>query len=124
MGKHKSEGLAALHLAYDSLTKASEQSLRAAFDFGQIIDALANTYTFEVMADEIGRHRTTIALYSRLYRKFTRVEHLIAASRELGTFDIARLCSEQALVHYKIIYHCANCGSYDVQRQRALVKAA
>lgn len=120
MGKH--ENLVTLRLAYDTLVKAGDDSLRAAFNFGQVIDALSNTFTLKTMGQEIGRTAVTVGTYARLYRRYPTVETLLKTAQEYGTFDISKLVAGEAVLRAKFGYQCNHCGSWDVVHRRHGVK--
>ena len=117
------ENLAALRMAYDALIKAGSSSLSAAFDFGQIIDALSNIYTLGVMGEELGRHPTTIGRYAKLYRMYPNKQALLHMAQEMGTWDVNLLISTDVhVIAHKVSfgYKCQNCGSFDTKRTKRL----
>jgi len=112
------ESLTLLHELFDKLNRAGEDSLRAAFAFGQCVDALSGIgYTYEQMGAEVDRHEGTIQKYATLYRRYARVELLIEAAKRYQTFDIARLTGSDEALQAKYGYQCATCGSWDTHRK-------
>jgi hypothetical protein len=111
----------ALREAYDNLVKAGQGSLEAAYAFGQVVDALNGQlgYSYTMLGDMIGRSAVTVAVYAKLYRKYPTVQSLIHMAEEMGTWDVHRLVSDAQTMRYRYVFHCRNCGSYDVARERA-----
>lgn len=124
MGTIRHENLVALRISYDALEKHSKASLRAAYDFGQIVDALSHLYTYETMADELNRKKGTPALYARLYRRYNKVEELLAASDELDTFSVSVLAGHAASFRYRLTHECGVCHSTDIIVVRERVEQA
>jgi len=121
------EGLIALHQAWDQMTRAGENSLRAAYNFGQIADALKNAgISWDVMGHEVDRSAATIHKYANLYRRYPRVEMLLEASEYHDTFDVSILVrpEDTQIGHGKFGYQCGNCGSWDTHRKPAPADAA
>lgn len=115
-----------LKLAYKSLVKAGENSVRAAWRFGQALDSFSDAYTQIQLADAMNLSVSTLARYMRLYRSYQRPEEAVEASRVLETFNIdivTGLKDHLAPVehgrplagrHYSFV--CHNCQSRDVHR--------
>jgi len=110
------ENLVALRLAYDALVKSGRDSLAAAYDFGQIVDALSNLYTFKVMGAELDRHESTIGLYARLYRTYPNKKELLDTAFRYGTWDVSRLARGATTVALQFGYQCRECGSFNTHR--------
>ena len=84
--------------------------LRAAFAFGQCVDALNGIgYTYDQMGAEVDRSMGTIQKYATLYRRYARVELLIEAAHKYQTFDISRLTGTDEALTLKYGYQCATC---------------
>lgn len=116
------ENLELLHKAFDALVRADNRSLRAAYYFGQVIDALHSmdrrTYTYGMLGDEVNRSDATVALYARLFRKYNRVEDLLRTALRARTFAIAALAGSDEALAARYGWKCGNCGSWDVRRRR------
>lgn len=117
----------ALRLAYQSLVKAGNDSVRAAWRFGQTIDSLSDTYTRAQIADAIGISTGTVYRYVRLYAAYQRPELAIAASEQLETYNIDLIVELAAQLkpvphgrpmagrHFR--YRCTSCGSTEIKRE-------
>lgn len=76
---------------YGALIKAGNDSVRAAWRFGQMVASLTDHitgYTMPELAAAIDLSPGTLYRYRRLYLAYQRVELAIQASEQLGTFDI------------------------------------
>ena len=116
----------ALKLAYRSLVKAGDDSVRAAWRFGQTLDSFSDAYTQLQLADAMGLSVSTIQRYRRLHAAYQRPELALEASRQLETFNIDTITELQNQLgpvqhgrpmagrHYR--YVCRNCGSDEVGR--------
>jgi hypothetical protein len=112
--------------SYGHLTKAGEDSVRAAYKFGQCVDSFSHMYTMAQLADSMDLSSGTLYRYTRLYLAYQRVELAVQASRDLETYNIDllwRLKDDRYPVehgkplrgrHWK--GKCHNCGSNDVGR--------
>lgn len=118
MANRRGETLELLHSAYDALVKAGEDSLKKAYLFGNVVHALHGIFTYRQLGDELGVTPTTVSKYDKLYRKFPTEKALLDRSRELGTHDVGLLASDIPAVHYAYAWHCTNCGSYAVVKER------
>lgn len=115
----KGETLDLLHSRYRSLTKASEESLRRALQFGAVVHALYGLYSYTAMAEELGVTPTTVSTYAKLYAKYDGNEKLlIETSRAMHTFDVSRLVADGEPMRYFYAWHCENCGSDKVVKER------
>lgn len=115
----KGETLRLFYETYHALTKASEESLRRALKFGNVVNALHGLYTYAELAEEIDVTPTTVATYAKLYRKYDGNEKLlIETSRRMHTYDVHRLANDNEPVHYVYAWHCSNCGSDKVVKER------
>jgi hypothetical protein len=122
--------LQALRLSYDQLVKAGNNSVRAAWRFGQTLDSFSDAYTRPQVAGAIGLSVTTIDRYRRLYHAFQRPELAVEASAQLQTFNIDTITElrDQLMPvghgrplagrHWRST--CHNCGSHDVGREEIL----
>jgi hypothetical protein len=111
------ENLVALHMAFDAMFRAGEESLARAYDFGQIADALSHLYTYETMGNEVDRTASTVAKYAKLYRRYSTVEALLQTARKYQTFDVAILIGSSERLASKFGYQCGLCGSWDTHRK-------
>jgi hypothetical protein len=117
----------ALQMAYRSLVRAGNDSVRAAWRFGQTIDSLSDSYTQDQLAAAIDLSRSTIYRYVRLYRAYQRPELATAAAAQLETFNIDLIVELQnqlrPIGHGRPMagrhwhYTCRGCGSHDVARE-------
>lgn len=110
----KGENLTALRMAFDALVKAGDESIRAAYNAGQI-DALINLYTYETMAEAVNRSTKTIAKYARLYRRYPTFDALLLTAHRYDTYDISILLGSDETLGLKFGYQC---GSWDTHRTR------
>ena len=78
----------ALSMAYKSLVKAGNDSVRAAWRFGQTIDSFSDSYKQYELADAMGLSVSTLHRYRRLYLAYQRPELALKASEELESFNI------------------------------------
>jgi hypothetical protein len=112
--------------SYSHLVKAGEDSVRAAWRFGQCVDSFTDTYFMYQMATWMDLSTGTLYRYVRLYKAYQRPELAVQASRELETYNIDllwRLKDDRYPVehgkplrgrHWKGI--CHHCGGHDVGR--------
>jgi hypothetical protein len=119
VGRKMNRGdLSSLKMAFAALVKAGEESLRRAYDLGQVIDALANQYTFDVLADAVDRHPQTVSKYARLYLRYPNVGELIRTARRYQTYDIGILVASEGALTTKYGHQCEHCGSWDTKHRR------
>lgn len=117
--KLRRENLVALKMAVEALVKAGDDSLRAAYNLGQIIDALyATGYTYETMGDAVDRSPSTVAKYRRLFGMYAKVEDLLRTAHKYETFDVSILTGSQEKLAAKFGYKCDDCGSWNTHRTR------
>jgi transcriptional regulator with XRE-family HTH domain len=88
-----------LRRAYRGLVKAGNDSVRAAWRFGQALDSFTDNHTQLQLADAMGLSVSTIARYLRLYRVYQRVELALEASAQLETFNIDVITELQNMLH-------------------------
>ena len=88
-----------LRLAYQGLVKAGNDSVRAAWRFGQALDSFSDSYTRLQLADALGISTATVDRYRRLYRAYQRPELALQASAELETFNIDVITELQHMLH-------------------------
>jgi transcriptional regulator with XRE-family HTH domain len=88
-----------LRRAYRGLVKAGNDSVRAAWRFGQTLDSLTDNHTQLQLADAMGLSVSTIARYLRLYRAYQRVEQALEASAQLETYNIDTITELQNMLH-------------------------
>jgi hypothetical protein len=115
-----------LRLADRGLVKAGNDSVRAAWRFGQALDSFTDNYTQLQLADAMSLSVSTIARYLRLYRAYQRVEQALEASVQLETFNIDTITELQNMLnpvqhgrplagrHWRSV--CRNCHSDDIAR--------
>jgi hypothetical protein len=111
---------------YGHLVKAGEESVRAAWRFGQCVDSFSEAYYMYELADAMNLSTGCLYRYRRLYLAYQRPELAVQASRDLETYNIDllwRLKDDRYPVqhgkplrgrHWKGI--CHNCGAHDVGR--------
>lgn len=116
----------ALKLSYKSLIKAGNDSVRAAWRFGQTIDSFSDAYTLAQLADAMELSASTLYRYARLYRAYQRPELVLEASHQLESFNIDTIWElknqlgpvlhGRPLAGRRYRYTCRNCGSHEVGR--------
>jgi hypothetical protein len=119
VGKRMNRGdLSSLKMAFAALVKAGEESLRRAYDLGQVIDALNNQYTFPTLAEAVDRHPQTVSKYARLFLKYPNIGELLRTARQYQTYDIGILVQSEGSLSVKYGHQCDNCGSWDTRHRR------
>jgi len=113
------ESLDLLYTAYANLVKAGKDSLTAAYQFGQVVDALYGYYSYEAMGREIGRSASTVQIYRKLFLHYPHEGALQETAQKLGTFDVSKLAGRNPAVPVHWAYHCTNCGSSAIVREKA-----
>jgi transcriptional regulator with XRE-family HTH domain len=118
--------LRALRLSYKSLVKAGNDSVRAAWRFGQTLDSFSDSYTQLQLADGMELSVSTIARYLRLYRAYQRPEQAVEASVQIESYNIDLLVELQnqlapvghgrPLAGRHWLSVCRVCRSHDVGR--------
>jgi transcriptional regulator with XRE-family HTH domain len=120
--------LQALKMSYRTLVKAGDNSVRAAWRFGQTIDSFTDAHRQADLADAMGLSVSTLNRYLRFYRAYQRPELAIQASDELETYNIDTLWELQTQLNPRIgrtrplggrhfRYRCHHCQSTDVGRE-------
>lgn len=119
--------LRSLRMSYGKLVKAGNDSVRAAWRFGQNIDSHSDAYTQLQLADAMELSVSTLARYLRLYRAYERPELAVEASAQLETYNIDTLTElagqlspvehARPLAGRKFRYRCQHCQSLDVGRE-------
>ena len=121
--------LNALTSSYAGLTKAGEDSVRAAWRFGQCVASFTDPqigYRMHELADAMDLSSGTLYRYLRLFQAYQRPELAIQASRELETYNIDLLWRLKD-DHYPVPHgkplrgrhwqnKCRTCGGHDVGR--------
>jgi hypothetical protein len=120
MPANRNENLDLLMDAYHSLVKAGRGSLRAAYAFGQVCDALNRIgYTQTVLAEAVGLSNATISRYMKLFRRYANENMLLRRAEELGTYDVGQLAGNSPQEPAVYVLHCIHCGTYnEVVRER------
>lgn len=115
-----------LRAAKQGLVKAGNNSVRAAWRFGQALDSFTDRYDQGQLARSVGLSVGTVYKYRKFYGLYQRPELAVRASEELETFDVGlliRLAGESAPVehgrplagrHWQ--YTCTRCHSTEVRR--------
>jgi hypothetical protein len=115
-----------LQLSYKQLVRAGNDSVRAAWRFGQTIDSHSDGYTMRDLADAMGRSVSTLNRYHRLFAAYQRPELAVHASEVLETYNIDLIWALQAnmmpvehrsLAGRRFRYRCHHCQSVDVGRE-------
>jgi hypothetical protein len=106
--------------SYDALVKSGSNSLQAAYAFGQVCDALTRVYTVKSLAEAISRSSATVYQYLRLYRAYPTERALLDKAEELGTYDVSRLNGQTPAAPVHWVFHCLNCGSFDVAKEKEI----
>ena len=118
--------VSALRLAYEEVKRYGQDSVRAAWRFGQTIDSLTDSYTMAQLAGALGRSTGTLNRYHRLFGAYQRPELAVQASEVLETANIDLIYHLQAQmmpVEHKTLagrrfrYRCNHCHSQDVGRE-------
>jgi hypothetical protein len=116
----------ALQLAYGQLVRAGNDSVRAAWRFGQTIDSFQDGYTMRQLAQAMGRSVGTLNRYHRLFAAYQRPELAVQASEVLQTYNIDLvwgLQNQMMPVEHRTTlgrryrYRCHHCQSLEVQRE-------
>lgn len=121
--------LNALELSYAGLVKAGEDSVRAAWRFGQVVDGLTDPkigYYLKELAAAMSLHPGTLSRYRRLYSTYQRPELAIEAAHQLQSYNIGLLNVSaddlQPVAHGRPLRgrhwkgKCHDCGSNHVGR--------
>jgi hypothetical protein len=108
--------------SYAELRSSGKRSVMAAYNFGQMVDALSNSaYTLTELGAAIDRSASMVALYRKLYLHYPHVNALLQAADTLGTYDVAKLAGSNPLVPVRYIFICTNCGSSDIEKHKESV---
>ena len=103
-----------LHRTFEQLRGADRRSIVAAYRHGQVVDALHKAgYTWEELAEEIGRKWRTVKLYAMLYNKYDTEQELIEVADQLDTYNVAKLAGHTSMVPIQYVLHCTNCGTFE-----------
>jgi len=109
--------------AYRSVTRASGNSLRAAWRFGQVLDGFSDRYTRAEMAHMLELSPATVYRYHRFYGAFQRPELAMELAEKMETWNLDLLIAEgPAPVHRPLAgrhfrYRCHGCQSLEVVRE-------
>jgi hypothetical protein len=116
-----------LQLAYSQLVKAGNDSVRAAWRFGQCLDSLSDAYTRAELAEAMGLSGGTLYRYHRFFAAYQRPELAEQAAAQLETFNIDLLWQlhddlrpvehGRSLAGRRFRYRCNHCHSTDVLRE-------
>jgi hypothetical protein len=115
-----------LQMAYQQLVRAGNDSVRAAWRFGQTIDSHSDSYTRRQLADAMGRSVSTLNRYHRLFAAYQRPELAVEASEILETYNIDLVWALQSQMmpteHRPTLgrryrYRCQHCHSTEVGRE-------
>jgi hypothetical protein len=115
-----------LEMSYGGLVKAGQDSVRAAWRFGQCVDSFTDAYYLTQLADAMNLSVGTLYRYRRLYFAYQRPELALEAAEELETFNIdtiVQLKDDRKPVRHKTLRgrhwrsKCHHCGSHDVGRE-------
>lgn len=121
----REENLELLVQKYGKLEKAGEGSLRAAYEFGAVIDALYGIYTLTQLAAEVGVSNATISKYRKLFAAYpSGIGTLLRRARELSTYDVGILATGHSAAAARYELHCTVCGSYAIEKERVTVETA
>lgn len=116
-----------LEMSYHGLVKAGQDSVRAAWRFGQCVDSFTDSYYLYQLADAMNLSAGTLYRYRRLYAAYQRPELALQAAEQLETFNIDTIVQLQNDLHP--VRHgrplagrhwrskCHHCGSNDVGRE-------
>lgn len=104
---------------YENLVRFGERSITAAYQFGQVVDALHGLYTYKAMAQVIGKSSSMVALYRKLYSAYPTEAALIRQAEMLETYDISVLAGHNPVTPAYYHFLCTNCGHDDsIVRQK------
>jgi len=119
--------LRTLREVYNSRVRAGDDSVRAAWRFGQCIDSMSDKYYFKDIAEAMGLHSSTITRYHNLFATYQRPELAVQASHRLETADIGLVVQLQRdmlpvdhgrpLTGRRFRYTCRHCQSHDIARE-------
>ena len=116
----------ALQLSYQQLVRAGNDSVRAAWRFGQTNDSFSDGYTMRQLAEAMGKSVSTLGRYHRLFAAYQRPELAVQASEVLETCNIDlvwALQSQMMPVEHRptlgrrFRYRCQHCQSLEVGRE-------
>lgn len=108
-----------LHKAFGQLRSADQRSIVAAYRFGQVVDALHKTgYSWMELGEEVDRSWLTVKLYATLYNKYDDEKELLETAEAMRTYAVARLAGNTSLVPAVFVFHCMNCGSFEIRKER------
>lgn len=107
------ENLEFLADAYSKLVKAGTGSVVAAYQFGQVVDALFGLYTYRQMGLIIDKSASTVALYRKLFNAYPTETMLVQQAERLETYDISVLAGHNPVTPAYYHYACTNCGHDD-----------
>jgi hypothetical protein len=116
----------ALQMSYQQLVRAGNDSVRAAWRFGQTIDSFTDSYIMRELAEAMGRSVSTLNRYHRLFAAYQRPELAVQASEVLETYNIDLIWALQSqtlpVEHRPTLgrryrYRCQHCQSTEVGRE-------
>ena len=115
-----------LWTSYQECRRYGNDSVRAAWRFGQCIDSFTDAYTMGELAETVGLSAGTLNRYRRLYGAYQRPELAVKASEQLQTFNIDLIYELQNQLKpvqharpyagRRYVYTCRSCHSHDVGR--------
>lgn len=116
-----------LAMSYGQLVKAGNDSVRAAWRFGQTVDSLTDAYTLLMLAESLGVSYGTVHRYRRFFLVYQTPELALSAAEELETFNIDALwrfavsgqpeAPHRPLAGRKFRYRCSRCHTTEVARE-------
>jgi hypothetical protein len=116
----REDGFSRLVELHRQLVKAGQGSLRAAYEFGGVVNELHDTgYSYAVLGEAVSLGAAQISVYAKLFRKYSTIGVLLSMSEALGSYSVNLLASDGETAHYAYLYRCENCGSDKVKRERA-----
>lgn len=120
----------ALSASYQELRRYGTDSVRAAWNFGQLLDhflAPITGYTQGMLAQALGISVGTVKRYLKLYEAYQRADLAVDASKALQTYDVGIITAlrddlrpvEHARPYAgrRYQYRCNSCHGTDVARE-------
>jgi hypothetical protein len=116
-----------LWASYQECRRYGNDSVRAAWRFGQCIDSFTDAYTMGELAEIVGLSTGTLARYRRLYGAYQRPDLAVKASEQLQTFNIDLIYGLQndlrpvgharPMAGRRYRYRCTSCQGTEVERE-------
>jgi hypothetical protein len=108
-----------LHKAFGQLRSHNNRGLVAAYRFGELIKVLHRQgFSWEELGDEIDRKPDTMRLYVKLFNSYDGEQELLTTAEQMKTWSVSKLAGHTPIVPVQYVFHCVNCGSSDIKKER------